>query len=49
MTDALRPDGLPQPRTAFEAAVVEFLVDLFGAYPTWGTNVGYHRVDGQLA
>ena len=45
MTDALRPDGLPQPRTAFETAVVDFLVDLFEAYPTWGTDVGYHRVD----
>lgn len=46
MTDALRPDGLPQPRTVFETAVLDFLVDLFEAYPTWGTNVGYHRVDG---
>jgi uncharacterized protein (DUF885 family) len=45
VTDAHRPDGLPQPRSAFEAAVVDFLVDLFEAYPTWGTNVGYHRVD----
>ncbi len=47
MTDALRPDGLPQPRTPFETAVVDFLVDLFEAYPTWGTDAGYHRVDGR--
>jgi uncharacterized protein (DUF885 family) len=45
VTDRLRPDGLPQPRTAFESAVVDFLVDLFEAFPTWGTNIGYHRVD----
>lgn len=42
---ALRPDGLPEPRDAFEAASVDFIVDLFEAYPTWGTAVGYHRVD----
>lgn len=47
MTDAHRPDGLPVPRTDFEAAVVELLVDLFEAYPTWGTSIGYHRVDGR--
>ncbi len=47
MTDALRPDGLPEPRTDFESAVVDFLIDLFEAYPTWGTNTGYHRVDGR--
>ena len=47
MTDTLRPDGLPVPRTDFETAVLEFLVDLFEAYPTWGTSVGYHRVDGR--
>jgi uncharacterized protein (DUF885 family) len=47
VTHALRPDGLPEPRTDFEAAVVDFLVDLFEAYPTWGTNTGYHRVDGR--
>ena len=47
MTDALRPDGLPVPRTDFETAVVEFLVDLFEAYPTWGSYTGYHRVDGR--
>ena len=47
MTDAFRPDGLPVPRTDFETAVVEFLADLFEAYPTWGTGVGYHRVDGR--
>jgi len=46
VNDTLRPDGLPQPRTPFESAVVEFLVDLFEAYPTWGTSAGYHRVDG---
>jgi uncharacterized protein (DUF885 family) len=47
VTDALRPDGLPEPRTDFETAVVEFLVDFFEAYPTWGTSIGYHRVDGR--
>jgi hypothetical protein len=46
VTHALRPDGLPEPRTDFEAAAVDFLVDLFEAYPTWGTSAGYHRVDG---
>ncbi len=44
-TPPLRPDGLPEPTTDFEAAVVDLLVDLFSAYPTWGTAVGYHRVD----
>ncbi len=47
MTDALRPDGLPVPHTDFETAVVEFLIDFFEAYPTWGTSIGYHRVDGR--
>ena len=47
MIDALRPDGLPEPRNAFESAVVDFLVDLFEAHPTWGTDTGYHRVDGR--
>ena len=47
MTDPLRPDGLPQPRNAFESAVVDLIVDLFEAYPTWGTSAGYHRVDGR--
>ena len=46
MTDALRPDGLPEPGSDFGAAVVDFLVDLFEAYPTWGTSAGFHRVDG---
>jgi uncharacterized protein (DUF885 family) len=41
----LRPDGLPEPRDAFEAATVDFLAELFAAYPTWGTAVGYHIVD----
>jgi uncharacterized protein (DUF885 family) len=44
-TSALRPDGLPEPADAFEAAVVDLLVDLFAAYPTWGTEVGFHSVD----
>jgi uncharacterized protein (DUF885 family) len=47
VSQTLRPDGLPQPATAFEASVIEFLVDLFEAYPTWGTSTGYHRVDGR--
>jgi uncharacterized protein (DUF885 family) len=46
-TRAHRADGLPEPSGPFEAAVVELLVDLFGAYPTWGTQVGYHTVDGR--
>ncbi len=46
MTATLRPDGLPQPQNAFESAVVDFIVDLFEAYPTWGTTTGYHVVDG---
>lgn len=45
MTAATRPDGLPEPTNAFESAVVDLLVDLFDAYPTWGTDAGYHRVD----
>ncbi len=45
MSIALRPDGLPEPRDAFEAATVDLLADLFTAYPTWGTAVGYHVVD----
>jgi len=45
VTTALRPDGLPQPGDAFELAVVDLLVDLFEAYPTWGTDAGYHAVD----
>jgi uncharacterized protein (DUF885 family) len=47
VTTALRPDGLPQPTTAFETATVDFLVGLFEAYPVWGTMSGYHRVDGR--
>lgn len=47
MTAPLRPDGLPQPQNAFESAVIDFIVDLFEAYPTWGTATGYHRVDGR--
>ncbi len=46
MTVTLRPDGLPQPQNAFESAVVDLIVDLFEAYPTWGTTTGYHGVDG---
>jgi uncharacterized protein (DUF885 family) len=45
VTTPLRPDGLPQPEDAFDMAVVDLLVDLFTAYPTWGTEVGYHAVD----
>ena len=41
----LRSDGLPEPRNAFESAVVALLVDLFTALPTWGTSAGYHVVD----
>lgn len=41
-----RPDGLPEPASRFEAAVVDFLAGLLTAYPTWGTSVGYHSVDG---
>ncbi len=43
----LRPDGLPEPRSAFESATVELIVDLFEAYPTWGTTSGYHAVDAR--
>jgi len=45
VTRALRPDGLPQPRNGFESTVVDLIVDLLEAYPTWGTMTGYHRVD----
>jgi uncharacterized protein (DUF885 family) len=45
VTTPLRPDGLPEPTDAFESAVVDLLVDLFTAYPTWGTDAGYHVVD----
>ena len=45
MTTPSRPDGLPEPRDAFESAVVDLLVDIFAAYPTWGTETGYHTVD----
>ena len=44
---AQRSDGLPEPASPFESAVVDLLVDLFAAYPTWGTQVGYHVVDGR--
>jgi len=47
LTATFRPDGLSQPRNAFESAVVEFIVGLFEAYPTWGTTTGYHVVDGR--
>ncbi len=47
MSTTLRPDGLPEPADAFESAVVDLVVDLFEAYPTWGTASGYHRVDGR--
>ncbi|CAN5846903.1 hypothetical protein BH23CHL8_BH23CHL8_24000 [soil metagenome] len=40
-----RADALPEPTSPFEAAVVDLLVDLFEAYPVWGTLVGYHAVD----
>lgn len=46
MTETQRPDGLPQPTTPFEAAVTDFIVDLFRASPVWGTVAGYHDVDG---
>jgi uncharacterized protein (DUF885 family) len=42
---SLRPDGLPEPGDGFDAAVVDLIVDLFEAYPTWGTAVGYHAAD----
>ena len=45
MSVPLRPDGLPQPQDAFDEAVVGLIVDLFAAYPTWGTSTGYHTVD----
>jgi uncharacterized protein (DUF885 family) len=45
MDGPFRPDGLPEPAGPFEAAVVDLLVGLFEAYPTWGTQAGYHRVD----
>jgi len=45
VTTPLRPDGLPEPTDAFGSAVVDLLVDLFTAYPTWGTDAGYHVVD----
>jgi uncharacterized protein (DUF885 family) len=45
VTQPLRPDGLPEPTSPFESAVVDLLVDLFAAYPTWGTGAGYHAVD----
>jgi uncharacterized protein (DUF885 family) len=44
---ARRDDGLPEPVSPFEQAVIDLLVDLFAAYPTWGTQVGYHAVDGR--
>lgn len=47
MSPTLRPDGLPRPETAFETAVVDFVVDLFEAHPVWGTAAGYHRVDAR--
>ncbi len=47
MTATLRRDGLPQPSNPFDSAVVDLIVDLFEAYPTWGTSTGYHRVDGR--
>ncbi len=47
MSVPLRPDGLPQPQNAFDEAVVGLIVDLFTAYPTWGTSTGYHSVDGR--
>ena len=47
MTKTLRPDGLPEPGDAFESAVVDLLADLFAAYPTWGTDAGYHAVDSR--
>jgi uncharacterized protein (DUF885 family) len=47
VTALLRPDGLPEPGNAFESAVVDLVVELFEAYPTWGTSTGYHRVDGR--
>jgi uncharacterized protein (DUF885 family) len=47
VTETLRPDGLPEPTSPFEAATVDFIVDLFEAFPTWGTAAGYHRVDGR--
>jgi uncharacterized protein (DUF885 family) len=47
VTALLRPDGLPEPGNAFESAVIDLVVELFEAYPTWGTSTGYHRVDGR--
>jgi uncharacterized protein (DUF885 family) len=44
---ARRSDGLPEPAGPFESAVVDLLIELFAAYPTWGTQVGYHVVDGR--
>ena len=47
MTQALRPDGLPRPRNDLESAVVDLIADLLEANPVWGTQVGYHDVDGR--
>ncbi len=47
VTETPRPDGLPRPSDAFEAAVIDFIVDLFTASPVWGTAAGYHAVDSE--
>jgi uncharacterized protein (DUF885 family) len=47
VTETPRPDGLPRPNDAFEAAVIDFIVDLFTASPVWGTAAGYHVVDSE--
>ena len=48
MTVTLRPDGLPQPASEFDSAVVDLIADLFEAFPTWGTAAGYHVVDARF-
>ncbi len=52
MTEAAQPDflplvgdGRPEPQTPFDFALQRLLDDLFAAYPTWATQIGYHGYD----
>jgi uncharacterized protein (DUF885 family) len=42
---SLAEDSRPEPRTVFDFALHRLLDDLFEAYPTWATHIGFHAFD----
>ncbi len=43
--ESLAEDTRPEPQTPFDFALHRLLDDLFAAYPTWATHVGFHAHD----